>query len=52
MITEYGNLLYNLGLADYNEAQYINDEMNKAVQYIQNEQYLQAAAVSSQSIYQ
>ena len=52
MITEYGNLLYNLGLADHNEAQYINDEMNRAVQYIQKEQYLQAAAVSNQSIYQ
>ena len=52
MITEYGNLLYNLGLADNNEAQYINDEMNRAVQYIQNEQYRQAAAVSSQSMCQ
>ena len=52
MITEYGNLLYNYGLADYNEAQYINDEMNRAVQYIQKEQYLQAAAVSNQLICQ
>ena len=42
MITEYGNLLYNFGLADENEAEYIRSMINTAVKYIQDGKYREA----------
>jgi hypothetical protein len=44
-IPGYGDLLFNLGLIDLNQAQHFRDAETKIVQLIQQEQYVEAFGI-------
>ncbi len=45
MLNAYGPLLYQIGLADENQLEHINNETAKGVQFIQAGQYYEAFVV-------
>ncbi len=45
MLSAYGPLLYQIGLADENQLEHINNETAKGVQFIQAGQYYEAFVV-------
>ncbi len=45
MMNAYADLVYQFGMADFNQASYIFNETNTAVQLIKNQQYYEAFKV-------
>ena len=50
MVSGYGELVYQFGLATRDEADFIIDKTKEAVKYIQNGDFEKAFAVSSKNI--
>ena len=46
MVQSYGDLLFQIGMADTLERMYISQHTTKIVQYIQNNQFIEALQVS------
>lgn len=47
MMPKYADFMFNLGLLDENQRDYFQSMTDKAVVYIQNQQYLEAFKVKS-----